>query len=41
LRRDIAAEDRAFLPEIEALIEATHYPYKTKSEALGLLAKKT
>ena len=38
LRRYIAAEDRAFLPEIEALIEATHYPYKTKSEELGLLA---
>jgi len=39
LRRHITADDRASLPEIEALIEATHYPYKTASEELDLLGK--
>jgi HD-GYP domain-containing protein (c-di-GMP phosphodiesterase class II) len=39
LRRHIMADDRASLPEIEALIEATHYPYKTAGEELDLLGK--
>jgi HD domain len=39
LRRHVTAEDRTFLPEIEALIEATHYPYKTSGDELGLLGK--
>jgi hypothetical protein len=39
LRRHIEADDRASLPEIEALIEATHYPYKTAGEELDLLGK--
>jgi HD superfamily phosphodiesterase len=39
LRRHITADDRASLPEIEALIEATHYPYKTAGEELDLLGK--
>ena len=30
--------DRPCLPEIEALIEATHYPYNITSDALDLLA---
>ncbi|HEX4165767.1 MAG TPA: HD domain-containing protein, partial [Bryobacteraceae bacterium] len=37
LRRHIMSTDRAFLPEIEALIEATHYPYKIGSDRLDLL----
>jgi hypothetical protein len=37
LRRYISADDRASLPEIEALIEATHYPYKTAGQGLDLL----
>src|SRR5215472_15771821 len=37
LRRHIMPIDRACLPEIEALIEATHYPYKITSDALDLL----
>jgi HD domain len=36
LRRHLAADDRASLPQIEALIEATHYPYKTSGEELDL-----
>jgi 3'5'-cyclic nucleotide phosphodiesterase len=39
LRRYIAPDDRALLPEIEALIEATHYPYKIGGEKLDLLGK--
>jgi HD domain len=39
LRRYIAADDRASLPDIEALIEATHYPYTTASEDLELRAR--
>jgi 3'5'-cyclic nucleotide phosphodiesterase len=39
LRRHIAADDRASLPDIEALIEATHYPYKTASVDLDLLGR--
>ena len=39
LRRHITADDRASLPEIEALIEATHYPYKAAGEKLDLLGK--
>ena len=39
LRRHITADDRAYLPEIEGLIEATHYPYKTAGEELDLLGK--
>jgi hypothetical protein len=39
LRRYTIQGDRASLPEIEALIEATHYPYKTAGKQLGLLAK--
>jgi len=37
LRRHIMPIDRPCLPEIEALIEATHYPYKITSDALDLL----
>jgi 3'5'-cyclic nucleotide phosphodiesterase len=37
LRRHIMPIDRRCLPEIEALIEATHYPYKIASDALDLL----
>jgi hypothetical protein len=36
LRRHIAPEDRPFLPAIEALIEATHYPYAVVGEQLDL-----
>ena len=36
LRRHIAADDRPFLPAIEALIEATHYPYTISSAELDL-----
>jgi hypothetical protein len=39
LRRYVMPADRAFLPEIEALIEATQYPYKTGSEKLDLLGR--
>ena len=39
LRRHITAHDRASLPAIEALVEATHYPYKTAGEELDLLGK--
>jgi 3'5'-cyclic nucleotide phosphodiesterase len=39
LRRHIMADDRPSLPDIEALIEATHYPYKTSSEELDLLGR--
>ena len=39
LRRHITAHDRASLPEIEALVEATHFPYKTAGEELDLLGK--
>jgi hypothetical protein len=39
LRRYITPADCAFLPEIEALIEATHYPYKIGSDRLDLLGK--
>src|SRR6202021_4026591 len=39
LRRHIAADDRASLPEIQALIEATPSPYKTAGEELDLLGK--
>jgi len=37
LRRYIMPGDHPCLPEIEALIEATHYPYKIGSDALDLL----
>ena len=37
LRRHIMPIDRPCLPEIEALIEATHYPYKITSDALDLI----
>ena len=36
LRRHIAADDRPFLTAIEALIEATHYPYTISSAELDL-----
>jgi hypothetical protein len=39
LRHHITADDRPSLPEIEALIEATHYPNKTSGEELDLLAQ--
>jgi len=39
LRRCIMPADRAFLPQIEALIEATHYPYKIGSDKLDLLGQ--
>ena len=39
LRRYSTLEDRALLPEIEALIEATHYPYKIESDKLDLLGQ--
>jgi len=39
LRRYIMPADRAFLPEIEALIEVTQYPYKIGSEKLDLLGR--
>jgi len=39
LRRCIMPTDRAFLPEIEALIEATQYPYKIGSDKLDLLGR--
>jgi hypothetical protein len=39
LRRHITAEDRPFLPEIEALIEATHYPYTVSADKLDLSAR--
>jgi hypothetical protein len=39
LRRHITADDRASLPEIEALIEATHYPYKIAGDELDLLGQ--
>jgi len=31
--------DRPFLPHIEALIEATHYPYQIGSDKLDLLGQ--
>src|SRR5207237_4713018 len=37
LRRYLASYDRALMPEIEALIEATHFPYKVDSQKLDLL----
>ena len=36
LRGHIALEDRPFLPAIEALIVATHYPYTVSSDKLDL-----
>jgi hypothetical protein len=39
LRRYVMPADRPFLPQIEALIEATHYPYKIGSDKLDLLAQ--
>ena len=39
LRRYIIPADRAFLSQIEALIEATHYPYKIGSDKLDLLGQ--
>lgn len=39
LRQYILPADRPFLPEIEALIEATHYPYKIGSDKLDLLGR--
>src|SRR5437762_6237378 len=39
LRRFLAPDDQALLPEIEALIEATHFPYKVDSQKLDLLGK--
>jgi hypothetical protein len=39
LRRYVMPADRAFLPQVEALIEATHYPYKIGSDKLDLLGQ--
>ena len=39
LRRHIAFEDRDLLPDIEATIEATHYPYKIAGDKLDLLGQ--
>jgi hypothetical protein len=39
LRRYTTPTDCAFLPEIEALIETAHYPYKIGSHRLDLLGK--
>jgi len=39
LRRYIMPADCAFLSQIEALIEATHYPYKIGSDKLDLLGQ--
>jgi hypothetical protein len=39
LRRYLTSDDRALMPEIEALIEATHFPYKADSQKLDLLGK--
>jgi hypothetical protein len=39
LRRYIMPADRPFLPQIEALVEATHYPYKVGSDKLDLLGQ--
>jgi 3'5'-cyclic nucleotide phosphodiesterase family protein len=39
LREHILPEDRALLREIEAIIEATHFPYKVDGEKLDLLGK--
>jgi hypothetical protein len=39
LREHILPEDRALLREIEAIIEATHFPYKVTGEKLDLLGK--
>jgi hypothetical protein len=39
LRRYVMPADRSFLPQIEALIEATHYPYKIGSDKLDLLGQ--
>jgi hypothetical protein len=39
LRRYAMPADRPFLPQIEALIEATHYPYKIGSDKLDLLGQ--
>jgi hypothetical protein len=39
LRQYILPADRPFLAEIEALIEATHYPYKIGSDKLDLLGR--
>jgi hypothetical protein len=39
LRRYIMSEDRDLLPQVEAIIEATHYPYKVAREKLDLLGE--
>jgi hypothetical protein len=39
LRRYITPDDRASLPEIEATIEATHYPFKATGKELDLLGR--
>jgi hypothetical protein len=39
LRRYAMPTDRPFLPEIEALIGATHYPYKIAGDKVDLLAQ--
>ena len=39
LRRYITPEDHALLPEIEAIVEATHYPYKISGDKLDLLGQ--
>src|ERR1700730_2533693 len=39
LRRYLASEDRALMPGIETLIEATHFPYGVDSQKLDLLGK--
>lgn len=39
LRRYVSPDDRASLPEIEAVIEATHYPYQTPGRELDLLGQ--
>jgi HD domain len=39
LRRHAMPGDRAFLPEIEAVIQATHFPYKAIGDQLDLLSR--
>jgi len=39
LQRHVMPQDSAWLPQIAAIIEATHYPYKTPGDELDLLAK--
>jgi hypothetical protein len=39
LRKYLLAEDRGSLPEIEALVELTHFPYETAGREVGLLGR--